>query len=164
MKKITLLSAVVVAAVAMTSCGTSKESAYRKAYEKAKAQEQVIEQQPQVQPQQEVAVVTPLVEKPAVPATNVDDVAVRQENLTVVNGSGMKSYSVVVGAYSIKANAQGEQTRLKNAGFDAQLAYNSERNMYRVIIATYDNKVDAVRKRDEVRNSHPDAWLLYNNK
>lgn len=160
MKKFSILSAVVIAAVAMSSCSSTKESAYRKAYEKAKAQEQVIEQQPQ---QQEVAVVTPLVEKPATATvTTVDNEAVRQENLTIVNGDGLKAYSVVVGAYGVKANAEGEQARLKSAGNNAQLAYNSERNMYRVIIGTYDNKADAVAKKNEVRSKYPDAWLLFN--
>ena len=44
MKKLFVLGAAVLSVVAMTSCKTSKESAYRKAYEKAKAQEQVVEQ------------------------------------------------------------------------------------------------------------------------
>ncbi len=40
MKKYVFMCATLVAAMAITSCGSSKESAYRKAYEKAKAQEQ----------------------------------------------------------------------------------------------------------------------------
>lgn len=158
MKKISIFSAVIIAALAITGC-KSKESAYRMAYEKAKAQETIVEQQPQ----QEVAVVTPLVEKPATAAVaSVDNESVRQENLTVVNGDGLKAFSVVVGAYGVKANAEGEQARLKAAGNKAQVAYNSERNMYRVIIGTYDNKADAVAKRNEVRTKYPDAWLLFN--
>ncbi len=130
--------AAVMATLAMVSCGTSKESAYRKAYEKAQAQNQVVEQQPT----QETTVVTPLVEQP-------------------VNGNGLKAYSVVVGAYSVKANAEAVQKRCAAEGNDAQLAYNSERNMYRVIIGTYDSKNEAVAKRNAVASKYEGAWILY---
>ena len=40
MKKITVLSMGMCAVLALASCGTSKESAYKKAYEKAQQQEQ----------------------------------------------------------------------------------------------------------------------------
>lgn len=162
MKKIVFLSAAVITALTLSSCKTSKESAYRKAYEKAQAQQQVVEQQPQVE-QQATAVVTPLVEKPATASTaSVDNETVRQENLTVVNGAGLKAYSVVVGSFGVKANAEGLQRTLNNAGNQAQVAYNSERNMYRVIIGTYASKADAVAKRNEVRSKYADAWLLFN--
>lgn len=161
MKKSLVFSAVVIAAVALSGCKTKQDSAYRKAYEKAQQQNEVIEQQPQVQ---STVVVTPLNEQPAntpVRAT-VDNENARQENLSLVSGSGLKAYSVVVGSFGSKANAEGLTSRLKNAGNDAQLAYNSERNMYRVIIATYADKADAVNKRNAVRSEYPDAWLLYN--
>ena len=106
MKKYLVLCAGFCAAMALTSCNTSKESAYKKAYEKAKAQEQ--EQAPAVveQPTQtETAVVTPLT--PATPATqttvsNVDNATVRSESVTVVDGEGLQAFSVVVGSYSLK--------------------------------------------------------------
>lgn len=159
MKKSIVMFAAVMATMAMVSCGTSKESAYRKAYEKAQAQNQVQEQQPS----QETTVVTPLVEQPAnnTVTDNSDNVAVRQENLEVVNGNGLKTYSVVVGAYSVKANAEGVQKRCVAEGHDAQLAYNSERNMYRVIIGTYDTKNEAVAKRNAVASKYEGAWILY---
>lgn len=156
MKKFIVFGAAILAAMVMTGC-KSKESAYRKAYEKARAQEQE-----QVQAQPQTPVVTPLVEQPATQKINdnVDNEAVRQEKLTVVNGSGLKAFSVVVGAYGVKANAERELSNLKNAGYPAQLAYNSERNMYRVVISTFDSKVDAVALRNQVRSKYPDAWLL----
>ena len=40
MKKGFILSASLIAALMLASCGSNKESAYKKAYEKAKAQEQ----------------------------------------------------------------------------------------------------------------------------
>ena len=161
MKKIFVLSAAVLAAVAMTSCGSSKESAYRKAYEKAKAQEQAVEQQP-VQEVVQTPVVTPVQPVEEKVVDNYDNVSVRQESLSVVSGAGLKAYSVVVGSYSVKANAEGVQRTLNNAGYSAQIAYNKDRNMYRVVATTFDSKADAVNSRNSLRATYPDAWLLYN--
>lgn len=109
-------------------------------------------------------VVTPLVEAPATQGVvdNVDNVSVRQEKLTVVDGAGLQDFSVVVGSFSVKANAESLQNTLKSSGYDAQIAYNAERNMYRVIASTFTSKVDAVASRNEFRAKYPDAWLLYN--
>ena len=49
MKKITVLSMGMCAVLALASCGTSKESAYKKAYEKAQQQEQQAAQAPVAQ-------------------------------------------------------------------------------------------------------------------
>lgn len=147
-------------AAAFTSCKSS-ESAYRKAYEKAKAQENAA---PEQSVTEETTVVAPVVTKPATETTvvdNVDNVSVRQENLTLVSGAGLKSFSVVVGSFSVKANAEGLQRTLNNAGYNAQIAYNSSRNMYRVVAATFDQKADAVRSRNDFRAQYPDAWLLF---
>ncbi len=159
MKKYMVLCTGICATILMASCGTNKESAYKKAYEKAKAQEQS-----QETTQTEAPIVAPLVEKPATSTTvvdNYDNVSVRTENVSVVSGSGLKSYSVVVGSFSLKANAEGSQNTLKSAGYDAQIVYNAERNMYRVVASTFDQKGDAVRSRDAFRANYADAWLLY---
>jgi len=151
-------------ALAFTSC-KSKESLYRKAYEKAQAQEQ--NNAETVQPVEEIAVVTPVVEKPAtetVVVDNADNVPVRQETLSVVNGAGLKNFNVVVGSFSVKANAEGLQSTLRSRGYDAQVAYNQAINMYRVVAATSDSKSEAVSKRDALRSQYPDAWLLFNQK
>lgn len=169
MKKYLVLCAGFCAAMALTSCNTSKESAYKKAYEKAKAQEQ--EQVPAVveQPTQtETAVVTPLT--PTTPATqttvsNVDNATVRSESVTVVDGEGLQAFSVVVGSYSLKANAEGVQSTLKAGGYNAQIVYNSAINMYRVVASTFNDKGQAVQSRDAIRGSQynpkGDAWLLF---
>lgn len=160
MKKSLILCAGFCLALAMASCGGSKESAYKKAYEKAKAQEA---QQAEEQPQAEAPVVTPLVEKPATETTvtdNLDNEKVRSEQVSVVDGTGLKSFSVVVGSFSLKANALGLQQRLKNQGHAAQVAYNPSINYYRVIVSTFDDKASAVRSRNQFRATYPDAWLL----
>jgi cell division protein FtsN len=165
MKKYVVLCAGLCLAMAFTGCKT-KESAYKQAYEKAKAAEAAqagIVQQPVT----ETPVVTP-VQTVTVNNTrvvdNADNVTVRQERVSVVNGVGLRDFSVVVGSFSVIANAEGLQQRLKNAGYAAQIVKNEERNMYRVVASTFDDKASAVQSRDELRADYPDAWLLYNMK
>ncbi|MCI7400979.1 MAG: SPOR domain-containing protein [Prevotella sp.] len=158
MKKYFVLCVGFCAALAMTSCKSS-ESAYKKAYEKAKAQEQA---QP-AQTQEPVNVVAPVETKPVTETRvvdNVDNVQVRQEDYSLVSGAGLKNFSVVVGAFSVRANAEGLQQQLKDAGYDAQIVKNEARNLYRVIAATFDSKSEAARSRNEFRAKYPDAWLL----
>ena len=160
MKKSLILCAGLCIAMTMASCGGSKDSAYKKAYEKAKAQEA---QQAEEAPETEAPVVTPLVEKPATQTTvtdNADNVSVRSEAVTLVDGSGLKDFSVVVGSFSLKANAQGLQQRLIQQGHAAQIAYNPSIKYYRVIVATYSDKASAVNTRNQFRATYPDAWLL----
>lgn len=164
MKKSLVFGASLCVALAFTSC-KSQESAYKKAYEKAKAQE---EQNMASRPvQEETPVVTPLTEAPVTQTTvtNVDNATVRTEDVTVVSGAGLQAYSVVVGSFSLKANAEGMQNTLKQGGYDAQIAYNSSLNMYRVIASTNADKGAAVQSRDAIRGSQynpkGDAWLLF---
>lgn len=157
MKKTMVLCAIACVAMAFTGCKSS-QSDYKKAYLRAQAER---EQEPT---QEESPVVTPLVTKPATQTTvtdNSDNVSVRTEEVTVINGAGLKAYSVVVGSFGVKANAEGLQRRLQDAGYDAQLAYNSNRNMYRVVASTFDTKSQAVSSRNQFRANYPDAWLLY---
>ena len=163
MKKIMVVVASLCVAMSFTGCKSS-ESAYKKAYEKAKAQE--ASQAPAEQMQQDQsAVVTPVEENPVTEVRivdNADNVQVRQEKVSVVNGSGLKNYSVVVGSFLSRANAEGLQQQLRDAGYDAQLVKNEERNMFRVVAATFDSKADAAASRNEFRAKYPDAWLLNN--
>lgn len=163
MKKTMVLAAAVCVAMAFTGCKSS-ESAYKKAYEKAKADDAAGVTAEQTVQETYVPEVTPVVETPVTEARvvdNTDNTPVRQEELSVVDGAGLKSYSVVVGSFSVKANAEGLQQRLRDAGYPAQLAYNSGRNMYRVIATTYDSKAEAVSSRNQLRGSYADAWLLF---
>ena len=163
MKKCLLLCTGLCIALAFTSC-KNKESAYRKAYEKAKAQESntAFEQSAGT----ETTVVAPVVTRPSTETTvvdNVDNAVVRQENVQLINGSGLRNFSVVVGSFSVKANAEGLQQTLRDAGYDAQIVFNSARNMYRVVASTFDDKASAVRSRNGFKaGKYPDAWLLYN--
>lgn len=166
MKKYFVLCAGLCLAISFTSCKSS-ESAYKKAYEKAQAQAAKQQMQTQTTPQTQptvTPVVTPVVTAPVTQTQvtdNYDNVSVRQERVSVVNGDGLNDFSVVVGSFSVVANAEGLQQKLRNAGYNAQIVKNEERNMYRVIAATFTNKADAVRSRDNLRATYPDAWLLF---
>ncbi|MBR1414923.1 MAG: SPOR domain-containing protein [Prevotella sp.] len=172
MKKYVLVCAGICLAMSLASCGSS-EKKYRQAYEKAQSQvaQQQVQQQQQQQQQQPVVTETPVVTPvQTVPSTqtqvvdNLDNVQVRQERVTIVSGAGLKAYSVVVGAFSVIANAEKLQSRLQKAGYGgAQIVKNEERNMYRVVAATFADKASAVQCRDQLRQSsdYADAWLLY---
>ena len=161
MKKLSFFAAVMCMAMAFTGCKSS-ESAYKKAYDKAKANEAT---EVRTEPEQTyVPEVTQVVETPVTQTQvvdNMDNTPVRQEAVSVVDGAGLKNFSVVVGSFSVRANAEGVQQRLKSAGYQAQLAYNQERNMYRVVASTFDSKNDAVNSRNQLRATYPDAWLLF---
>ena len=158
MKKTILMSAAMVAAIGMTSC-KSNESAYKKAYEQA--QEQAAANVAQTAEQTTTPVTTtPVTTTPVV--TDNSNVSVRKENVSMVNGSGLKAYSVVVGSFGVQANAEALQAKLKSEGNDAQVV-KSPSNMYRVIISTHDDKDAAVASRNNVRTRFADSWLLYNN-
>ena len=163
MKKMMVLGAAMCVALSFTGCKSS-ESAYKKAYEKAKAQEQTSTDNDDSN-KQEAPVVAPVetVQQPVNQAPvvdNYDNEPVRRENVSVVNGVGLKAYSVVVGSFGVKANAEGLQQRLQNAGYSAQVAFNSGNNMYRVVAATFDSKASAVQSRNQLRATYADAWLL----
>ena len=164
MKKYTVLCAGLCLALGMTSCGT-KESAYKKAYEKAKQYDTQTAQQ-QAQPvETSTAVVSPVQTRPANDTRvtdNTDTVSVRQERVSMISGNGLKAYSVIVGSFGLVSNAEGLQQRLRDAGYQAQIVKNEDRNMYRVVAATFDSKADAARSRDQLRATYPDAWLLSN--
>ena len=161
MKKYMILCAGLCAAMAFTSCKSS-ESAYKKAWEKAKAQEAAA-----VETNTEANVVAPIEEKPIDEVRvvdNADNVQVRQEQVSLIDGSGLKNFSVVVGSFSLRANADGLQQRLKEAGYDAQIVKNADRNMFRVVATTFADKASAAQSRNELRAKYPDAWLLFNAK
>ena len=160
MKKYTLICMGLCAAVAFTSCKSS-ESAYKKAYEKAKQYDTASQQSTTGQE----AVVAPVEAKPVDQARvvdNLDNISVRQESVQVIRGNGLNAFSVVVGSFGLLSNAEGLYQRLRDAGYNAQVVKNEEKNMYRVVASSFANKADAVVSRDQLRNTYPDAWLLYN--
>ena len=172
MKKYTILCAGLCAALVFTGCKSS-ESAYKQAYLKAKQQEELQQKQEaeaqaaaQQAQEQETAVVAPLQEKPVTETQvvdNADNVPVRQETVSVVAGTGLKNFSVVVGSFSLKANAEGLQQTLNAQGYSAQVVVNNQVSpaMYRVVATTFDSKGEAAASRNALQEKYPGAWLLY---
>ena len=165
MKKYIVLCAGICAAMAFTSCKSS-ESAYKQAYLKAKAQEEAQLANQQNAQSAENNVVVPMEEKVVTNTRvvdNSDNISVRQEAVSVISGTGLKNFSVVVGSFSLIANAEGLQQTLRNAGYNAQIVLNSAVSpaMYRVVATTFDNKMDAAASRDALQARYPGAWLLY---
>jgi cell division protein FtsN len=169
MKKYLVVCAGLSMALTFASCGKSSESAYKKAYEKAKSQEAAQRVSGYETPTTQAPVVAPVTQAPVTQTRvvdNVDNVAVRQERVSLINGSGLRNFSVVVGSFGLQANAEGLQQQLRDGGYNAQIVKNESNNMFRVVATTFDSKVDAVNSRDQIRgskyNPKGDAWLLYN--
>ena len=155
MKNYFVLGAAVCVALSMVSCKSS-ESAYKKAYEKAKQQQTTTEAPVQTAVVAPTTTVAPVQTVTTTPVTNE---STRTENLTLVSGAGLKAFSVVVGSFSIKANAETLQKKLNGEGYAAQLAMNPQ-GMYRVIASTFDDLNSAVQSRNTLRAQYTDAWLL----
>lgn len=167
MKKILYVCAAVCAVFVMSSC-KSKESAYKKAYEKAKAQQtqqvstQTVTPVTTTTPVQQVTTqtVTPVTTTPVADYSNV---AVRNENVTFVEGSPLKQYGVVVASVTIKSNGVALMQKLAGQGYNscvAQAQVNGQ-TFYRVVACSYDTKPEAAQKRDQLEGQYPGAWLLY---
>ncbi|MCH5168366.1 MAG: SPOR domain-containing protein [Prevotellaceae bacterium] len=162
MKKFFLMGAAVCAIFMMSSC-KSKESAYKKAYEKAKAQqtENTTTVTPPVQQGTTTQTVTPVT--PAPVNNDYSNVAVRNENVTVVEGSPLKQYGVVVASVTIKSNGAALMQKLAGQGYNSCLAQAqvNGQTFYRVVACSYDTKADAAQKRAQLEGQYPGAWLLY---
>lgn len=168
MKKVILFGLGMCTIMAFSSCKTGKESAYKKAYEKA--QEQELATQQEAAP---VEVVTPVVAAPVTPAepkvVEAAPAGTRQEKVTVVSGDAqLKRFSVVCGAFGVKANAEGVKQNLTADGYNAMVVFNAERNLYRVVVSTFEDRAAAEQSRDAFKARYPQnadfqtAWLLYN--
>lgn len=160
MKKTLLMGAALCAVFAMTSC-KSNESAYKKAYEKAKTQtETPVAVQTQTQQPAAQTVVTPV---QTTPAADYSNVAVRNENVSLLQGAPLKAYSVVVGSFGVKSNATGLATTLANKGYSPRVVQASTNNgpMFRVVATSYESKAEAAQSRAALEGQYPGAWLLY---
>ena len=174
MKKYTMLCVALCGAMIFTGCKSS-ETAYKQAYLKAKQQDEMQQQQqtPVVEEAnvvtpvvEEANVVTPMVEKVATNTQvvdNADNIVVKQEAVSMVNGSGLKTFSVVIGSFLSKANAEGQQDQLKKEGYDAQVVKSegSDKVYYRVVATTFDSKTEAAASKNALSAKFPGAWLLY---
>lgn len=129
------------ACVIMFGSCKPKQSAYKSVYEAAKERE--IDENTS----------TPSVAtRPASPSYTSSSESVKKEKITPVyesDAAGLKAYSVVIAAMSMKPNAESLKQRIEKDGYKVILVQN-EQGMYRVIIASYDSKDQAVAKKNEI--------------
>ncbi len=97
------------------------------------------------------------------PVQDYSNVSVRNEAVTLVEGAGLRDYSVVVGSFGMLSNAKGLQATLVNKGYSAQIAQANVNGkpFYRVIATTHPTKAEAAQSRVRLTQDYPDAWLLY---
>ena len=114
MKNYFVMGAAVCVAISMVSCKSS-ESAYKKAYEKSQQNQPATTQVVQQPVQQQPTTVAPVTTVTTTPVPTNENT--RTENLTLVSGAGLKAFSVVVGSFSIKANAENLQKKLNGNGY-----------------------------------------------
>ena len=98
-----------------------------------------------------------------VQTNDYSNVRVIQEAVTLVEGTGLKDYSVVVGSFGLQSNAQSLQSTLAGKGYAAQVVSATvDGNVrYRVVATTHDTKEQAAQSRAALMGDFPDAWLLY---
>ena len=172
MKKTLFLGIALCSLVVMTGC-KSKDSAYREAYERATNQETTtVEPTTPVVvepvPEEKVAVtpVTPVKTQSTNNVANDKDVRTIDGDISLMDGEPLKTYSVVVGSFVGKTNAEGLCNTLRSKGYEARVVKTSETikgqtGWYRVIASSYDDKGSAVSSRDQLKSTYQGAWLLY---
>ncbi len=159
MKKTIWMGVALMGAFAMGSC-KSGESVYKKAYEKAQAQQATTTTVTPVNTTDESTTVSVTPVQAVTHVTDFYNVKVMTEDVTMVNGAGLKAYSVVVGSFGIQANAIALQNKLNGQGYQSQVV-KSPSNMYRVIISTHPDKTAAIQERNNVISTYEGAWILY---
>jgi len=152
MKKILLFGAAVCCMFTLGSC-KSKSSAYKTAYDQAKSNDTYWEEE-----EDDTEVLT---------TEEISYESVRPpEKLNVIQGeeeSGLKRYSVVIGAFGVRTNAYSMKERMTSEGYRPIIAEN-DLGLLRVIVASFDSRPDAVRARDAFKKKYApnfqDIWIL----
>lgn len=182
MRKSFFLVLSLAAAVVFTGC-KSRESAFQKAYAAAKDNNteevttttntvatQVVDADydSYQQPRQAITVT----ETPAISVTDADEAKYANvetrtidAKVDVISGDALKMYSVVVGSFQSKTNAEALKNKLQRDGYDSRVVFTNETingltNWYRVVATSSDSKAAAGRSRDQLRGLYKDAWIL----
>lgn len=140
--------------LSLSGCKTS-QNAYKEAYEKAVGSDNAVVEEP-------------VATNAGLSADEVANVSVREEKVTLVTGDkDAKTYGIVCGSFSLKANADALRQRLVDDGYNAVVVVNEAGKTYRVICASFDTKEEAVAERAKFKKRYPDnqdfqsAWILY---
>lgn len=172
MKKTIFLGMALCSLVVMTGC-KSKDSAYREAYERAMSQETTTTEPttpvvvtPVAEEKVAVTPVKPVQSQSTNTVVNDRDVRTIDGDITLVAGEPLKTYSVVVGSFVGKTNAEGLCNTLRSKGYEARVVKTSETikgqtGWYRVIASSFDDKGSAISSRDQLKSTYNGAWLLY---
>ena len=172
MKKTIFLGMALCSLVVMTGC-KSKDSAYREAYERAMSQETTTAEPttpvvvtPVAEEKVAVTPVKPVQSQSTNTVVNDRDVRTIDGDITLVAGEPLKTYSVVVGSFVGKTNAEGLCNTLRSKGYEARVVKTSETikgqtGWYRVIASSFDDKGSAISSRDQLKSTYNGAWLLY---
>ena len=172
MKKTIFLGMALCSLVVMTGC-KSKDSAYREAYERAMSQETTTTEPttpvvvtPVAEEKVAVTPVKPVQSQSTSTVVNDRDVRTIDGDIPLVAGEPLKTYSVVVGSFVGKTNAEGLCNTLRSKGYEARVVKTSETikgqtGWYRVIASSFDDKGSAISSRDQLKSTYNGAWLLY---
>lgn len=155
MKKTVLL--LIVGTLFSLSACKSSQNAYKQAYEKAVAGDEP-----------KTNVEEPVAQNDTQDPDDASNVSVREEKVTVVSGDKeIKTYGIVCGSFSLKANADALRERLIKDGYQAVVVVNEAGKTYRVVCASFDTKEEATAERNKFKARYPDnqdfqgAWILY---
>ena len=172
MKKTIFLGMALCSLVVMTGC-KSIDSAYREAYERAMSQETTTTEPttpvvvtPVAEEKVAVTPVKPVQSQSTSTVVNDRDVRTIDGDITLVAGEPLMTYSVVVGSFVGKTNAEGLCNTLRSKGYEARVVKTSETikgqtGWYRVIASSFDDKGSAISSRDQLKSTYNGAWLLY---
>ena len=73
---------------------------------------------------------------------------------TATDVAGLRRFSVVVGSFRVRANADRLQATLRSNGHSDVVIARNERGMYRVIVGSFDDRTVAVSQRDQLRRRY----------
>jgi cell division septation protein DedD len=157
MKRLYLTLWVLLVIITITSCRGNYE-ATKAAYEKA--MEAAVERPtitPDTPTNDAITEIQPMVSTSS--ATKE-----RTESVKPLDNANIQAYSVVVGSFKQRTNANGMCEQLKEDGYNALVAQNAH-GMYRVIACTFATKEEAVAARKEIIKRYPanyvgNPWLL----
>ena len=138
--------------VAFGGCQT-KQSAYKQVYETAQARSTVSQT-----PTTSTVNSNRVIEQPQTPAHDY----FQEERVMAMDGRNLKQYSVVIGSFINRTNAESLKNKMQAKGYSPVVAQN-EKGMYRVIVATFDTQAEATAHRNSIKSQYPefyDAWLL----
>ncbi|MBQ5476816.1 MAG: SPOR domain-containing protein [Bacteroidaceae bacterium] len=134
---------IILVAILMVACKSS-EQAYRNSYQKMVGAEGASAAKTET-----------------VVITNADADGVRTERVKLVEGEGLKAYSIVCGSFSLKANAEYLIDDLRSKGYTPLLVQTLDnQKMFRVVAQTFDNRAKALEARLQLQKKYKDAWIL----